>query len=270
MRRPMRHLWRFSRYRLQDGVIRPAIGAALEWYDPWESWKNLRETGGSAKLRPLYAAPLVGLCRDVTNGSDYRRDWVTPEDLSAKQEARLLEWVSKNGLLFPRFPRLAVEKVGRSRTSKDEEDQKIERRRLEEEPYLDFIKRALTLTQAIEALADQTVRLDESKSMVGINRIHARELQRLASDVQPTLSVLGNGRLELDWKGTTLLSTIAMITILELSAGDGQYLGLCARCRAPFVSGDPRSIYCGDVCRQVMNKRKQRENAKLRKEAENV
>ncbi len=29
--------WRFGRYEVDDGVIKPAIGASLEVYNPWES-----------------------------------------------------------------------------------------------------------------------------------------------------------------------------------------------------------------------------------------
>ena len=40
--------WRFDRYEIKDGVIRPAAGACLEWYDPWLAYRQVKYQKGAA------------------------------------------------------------------------------------------------------------------------------------------------------------------------------------------------------------------------------
>src|SRR5262249_463554 len=44
--------WRFSRYELQAGCIRPASSATLEWYDPWAAYRDSRERGAATQTLP--------------------------------------------------------------------------------------------------------------------------------------------------------------------------------------------------------------------------
>src|SRR3954449_4786666 len=44
--------WRFDRYEIKDGVIRPAASARLEWYDPWLAYRQVQFQKGAA---PPYA-----------------------------------------------------------------------------------------------------------------------------------------------------------------------------------------------------------------------
>ena len=60
--------WRFSHYRIDDDVIRPAPGAELVFYDPWEEHRESRRrrTGGvaqdtSRKPPPAYQELILSL-----------------------------------------------------------------------------------------------------------------------------------------------------------------------------------------------------------------
>ena len=55
--------WRFTRYEVSDGLIRPASGAKLERYDPWKE----REEGRAAES---YLPPYVKLARIMSRWSD--------------------------------------------------------------------------------------------------------------------------------------------------------------------------------------------------------
>ena len=35
--------WRFDQYEIKDGVIQPAAGARLEWYDPWRPFRETKK-----------------------------------------------------------------------------------------------------------------------------------------------------------------------------------------------------------------------------------
>ncbi len=45
--------WRFSEYELRDGYLRPAQGAKLESYSPWDIYRDSRETAVRAQT-PRY------------------------------------------------------------------------------------------------------------------------------------------------------------------------------------------------------------------------
>lgn len=72
--------WRFSRYELHAGCIRPAPGAPLVRYDVWDAYRKARSSGGGERpydgLFPLFAARQ------------------TEPDVQA-----VLRWCSRHGLL---------------------------------------------------------------------------------------------------------------------------------------------------------------------------
>lgn len=82
--------WRFSQYEISDGRIRPAPGAALEQYDPWEEYEASREHGAGNAAEPPYQS-LVRLATTATLDS---RGRATP----TAQDA-ILSWCTKYGLL---------------------------------------------------------------------------------------------------------------------------------------------------------------------------
>ena len=82
--------WRFNRYELRDGYIRPAPGAKLEIYDPWAAFFDVQR-----KHDPPYRS-LLNLVNDIASlpageKQSYR--------LSKETEARLLAWCAEYGLL---------------------------------------------------------------------------------------------------------------------------------------------------------------------------
>ena len=56
--------WRFDRYEVRDGCVRPTRGARLEQYDPWDQYRAARD--GDTRVDPPYAAlvALVGVLAD--------------------------------------------------------------------------------------------------------------------------------------------------------------------------------------------------------------
>jgi hypothetical protein len=82
--------WRFDRYELRDGFLRPASGASLESFDPWLPYWTGRE-GHVAE--PPYAE-LATLVRDLPpiELTDARL-------LPDRAVSALLSWCSRNGLL---------------------------------------------------------------------------------------------------------------------------------------------------------------------------
>ena len=87
-------LWyRFNRYEIAGGYIRPAPGAVLEEYDPWEAYRSW--INGEGETAPPYQSLL-----DLSERLELRRDeksdssWVVPEGVGD-----LLAWCAKFGLL---------------------------------------------------------------------------------------------------------------------------------------------------------------------------
>jgi hypothetical protein len=100
--------WRFHRYEIRDGYIRPVKGEKNEWYDPWEAYRKSwdeeavfnhpDETPTFEELRrtgPPYVS-LLNLLNQVTFRpmSQKRLYEITPES-----EGLLLSWCSQHGLL---------------------------------------------------------------------------------------------------------------------------------------------------------------------------
>ena len=81
--------WRFSRYEIRDGLIRPAPGATLEQYDPWQDWEASRVHGVGRGFPPPYQS-FVRLDRFVSlHGSR----------LLEVGEREVLQWCARYGLL---------------------------------------------------------------------------------------------------------------------------------------------------------------------------
>ena len=85
--------WRFSRYELRDGYIRPAPDATLEEYAPWDQHRSGRDAR-MKKQQPPYQE-LVGVLHDFRYALDSSGTHV-PEP---KAEEALLDWCRRYGLL---------------------------------------------------------------------------------------------------------------------------------------------------------------------------
>jgi hypothetical protein len=91
--------WRFSRYEIRDGHIRPTKNANLEWYDPWEIYRISRTDAGT---RPPYE-DLLKLLQSigVSGRSIAWMEEVFQSDgsLTHAQEDKILDWCRRYGLL---------------------------------------------------------------------------------------------------------------------------------------------------------------------------
>lgn len=87
--------WRFDRYEIRQGVLRPAQGAKLESYDPWAAFTEARSgwggTGGKAPYELLL--DLVWSIRLLPTAK------AGPPQLEPESEQALLNWCATHGLL---------------------------------------------------------------------------------------------------------------------------------------------------------------------------
>jgi hypothetical protein len=88
---PVGNWWRFTRYVIDDGWIRPAPGASLSDFDVWDSfWR--RPEGHIAE--PPYAQLMTLVCRLPCPGAE---GWASQLEPAVEEE--LLSWCSEHGLL---------------------------------------------------------------------------------------------------------------------------------------------------------------------------
>jgi hypothetical protein len=99
-----RQLWaggwyRFSRYEIRDGAIRPARNADLSWYDPWEIYRiSEKDKGTPPPYQSLLALVLsMGAVFDEAE-MRWRLD-KTAESLQCSEQNEILDWCSRFGLL---------------------------------------------------------------------------------------------------------------------------------------------------------------------------
>lgn len=98
--------WRWSRYELRDGYIRPAPGARLRVYDPWKRWLDNRPLGRRSDHGTPYRA-LLNMLRSLEyrqNSGDeieFKPDQtdMLPGPLSSDSEQAILQWCATYGLL---------------------------------------------------------------------------------------------------------------------------------------------------------------------------
>jgi hypothetical protein len=85
--------WRFEQYELRDGHIRPAKGARLERWDPWEEYRAARES------RPEGQPPYQRLLQ-LVNSIPYQPATARAEPvLAPSSEQSILDWCRQYGLL---------------------------------------------------------------------------------------------------------------------------------------------------------------------------
>src|SRR3954447_22552118 len=79
--------WRFDRYEIKDGAIRPAASARLEWYDPWLAYRQVEYQKDTA---PPYK-DLLTLSAKLQSTSPGG-----PQLLTKGSETAVLEWCQRN------------------------------------------------------------------------------------------------------------------------------------------------------------------------------
>jgi hypothetical protein len=102
--------WRWTRYEIRDSFIRPARGAQLQIYDPWQVWLKTRPLARSSSEQKLGETPYQSLLALLAE-LEYRQPGEMPLDLkpgevdlvtaslTAESEAKLLGWCADYGLL---------------------------------------------------------------------------------------------------------------------------------------------------------------------------
>jgi hypothetical protein len=85
-------------YEIRDGCIRPAEGAKLGWYDPWPDFQRTRaQTIGQA---PAAAQPGYQSLLKLVHQLEYLPGQKhSPDRLTQKSRALILEWCQQHGLL---------------------------------------------------------------------------------------------------------------------------------------------------------------------------
>jgi hypothetical protein len=100
--------WRWSRYELRDGYLRPARGAQLRVYDPWKQWLDTRPVGRRSDRKDRGSTPyqaLLEMLHQLQYQSDDPPDFTPAEvdmlaaPLTAGSEQLILNWCAGYGLL---------------------------------------------------------------------------------------------------------------------------------------------------------------------------
>ena len=103
--------WRWTKYELRDGYLRPAPGARLHIYDPWKLWLQTRPVGRRSDQTDHEGGTPYRALLEMLNKLEYQRDADgSPEFkpaqldglfgvLTPASEQALLAWCAKYGLL---------------------------------------------------------------------------------------------------------------------------------------------------------------------------
>ena len=219
---------RFSRYVLLDGRIRPAADATPEWYDPWERYWLSRKPAGPT---PPYQS-LIGLVESLSAA-------IRPED-----ENRLLEWCQEHGVLgVMRHAGLSVLPAGGPNLP----------------PYFspwhggdpdtdDYWRRYGEPLREFVAVATYFRDTFLGPDLAGLNA--------LVSKISPKLIRAGDRGFRQVWDSESLLSSLAMMGLLDLTKGHTPRR--CDTCEGLFLASRPKAIYCSSTCRDTAQKRRYR------------
>ena len=86
--------WRFDRYEIRDGHIRPAPGATVEDYDPWKDFREVRTK--RLNTEPSYQS-LMALIENIAFRPGEHGH--PPSELTPESETSILGWCADHGLL---------------------------------------------------------------------------------------------------------------------------------------------------------------------------
>jgi hypothetical protein len=98
--------WRWTKYELRDGYLRPAPGSRLHSYDPWKLWLRTRPVGRSSAQKEKNQTPYGSLLEMLMSLSYVDNDEFTPATvdmpagpLADDSEKAILTWCDRYGLL---------------------------------------------------------------------------------------------------------------------------------------------------------------------------
>ena len=134
------------------------------------------------------------------------------------------------------------------------------------EPVREFIDAATLLEQALTRLAKGRGTFADGErsktpSAVDDYGLAIDDLNSYASTVRWCLEPELNKFVQ-RWKSPSLFSSLAMMVLQDISGG--QVPRACPTCGGIFVSAAYQATYCSQRCRQTMNKRTVRKNARAR------
>src|SRR6267142_2242056 len=88
--------WRFTKYEIRDGYIRPAPGAELQPADPWVAYRDSRQ--GGTRQAPPYES-LLGVLRNLSFQVSKTAEETERVELTPEGSRALLGWCETYGLL---------------------------------------------------------------------------------------------------------------------------------------------------------------------------
>ena len=112
------------------------------------------------------------------------------------------------------------------------------------EPLPNFVEAGVRLSQAVEQIRTEAEKSAAEESARGTG---ARMLSDLAMPVVPILSPAGSTDRGPHWSSPSLLATLALMAMSDISGG--ARIISCKRCGAPAVTRSHRGLYCSERCR---------------------
>lgn len=130
------------------------------------------------------------------------------------------------------------------------------------EPLDAFIQAATALASAIKGLSHmkpfgEASEEDKREVIQGRETLHA-----LTSPVSPGLALLEEGGLGMEWVSTSLLASLAMMALLDLSKL--RRILECRSCGRLYITAAYQAKYCSDTCRIREQQRRYRKGRKAR------
>jgi hypothetical protein len=284
--------WRFDRYEIHQGYIRPAPGAAVETYSPWELYKvpakkeaitqpyhtlfRLTEMGQPERERELLSwCSKFGLLGVLLHRSEsvsvpgsrglatYTREvggWRALTDFSADAGASCA-LVRSLGEYQP-TPQPVGQTwgpffPGLSNPSDYPPPFSEDFWREYAEPVDVFFQAARFLRLAIDRI--RTVPRSSAADFINATTL----LHSLTSPVRPLLYPKRH-QIALGWACGSLLSNFAMMALLDFSTKSRLLICKNQRCGTMFVTNSKGAKYCSPRCRKVVQMRKYRKTVRKR------
>jgi hypothetical protein len=327
--------WRWTRYELRDGYLRPAPGARLRVYDPWKLWLKTRPVARRSDQEDHGGTPYRALL-EMLHKLEYRKDSgkvpeFTPAQvdmligpLTADSEQTILDWCAKYGLLgilphrvlqvvLPaqagcqvRYDRIGIGWVAAEREARNPVSPILEPRAIVQplrgvglavepltktwarffpdvpvgerdtfaypepladsfwesyaEPLQDFLSGARALRELLIAIRVQRTsgpQADHAALSGGLPIV----VSALAAPAGLGAELGKPGRIGLNWVGNSLLASLTMMLLEDLSGGRA----LQCQCGQLFVSHAYQARYCSRRCRWRFEQRESRKKRPKRR-----
>jgi hypothetical protein len=259
------HWYRFDRYVIEEGVIRPAPDAQGGWYDPWAD-RPARSRDASAPYLSL--VELTDRARAGAAGSDNQ----------------ITAWCATHGLLgILHGGSLATVPAPHAESEDSELDQAWKEWTLSRlffwrhEPWLyphprsaevwrsygepidDFMSGAEALRGALNGLANLGRQAGSPQGERAQRRNISegwRGLNKLLSVINPTLQFNDDQKPQIEWEAPSLLAHFALMVLFDVTQDRRLYR--CTACNRIAVAKSHTAEYCSDRCRERMQKRRSR------------